>query len=171
MSEPMPQSERGIRHLGSPIRKAGDPQCYGTMSVGAHAGIVTSIIVGVSVMSLGVIQRDTKLRVGKHNRIEAHHVGIGPARMIRLEHQVGIGKPPCHLDKLVGYSKRVFGLPDDQICVPASPHGSEELLVVAKPSPERHGTFVMFSNFGAQRTKTMRRDQRSSKTKLNVQLL
>ena len=113
MPEPMPQFERGIRHLRSLIRKAGDPQCYGAVSIGAHAGIVPPIIVGVSVMSLGVIQRDPTLGVSKHDRIEPHHVGIRPARVIRFKHEIGIGQPPGHIDKLVGYCKRVLGLPDD----------------------------------------------------------
>ena len=64
-------------------------------------------------MSLGVIQRDATLRISKHYRIEPHHVGICPARVIRFQHEIGIGQPLGHIDKLVGYSKRVLGLPDD----------------------------------------------------------
>src|SRR3984957_1782462 len=55
--------------------------------------------------------------------------------------------------------------------VPAPPHGSEELLVVAKPSSECDGTFVVFGNFGAQRTKTARCDQGTPQTEPDIKLL
>ena len=58
MPDPMPQFERGFRHLCSLIRKSGDPQRYGTMTIGAHTGIVTAIIVGVGVMSFEGNRRD-----------------------------------------------------------------------------------------------------------------
>ena len=75
----MPKFERGNRHLCRLLRKAGDPQRDGAVSVGANAGIVTSIVVSVSVMSLGVIQRDATLGVSKRNRIEAQSRGNSPS--------------------------------------------------------------------------------------------
>ena len=57
---------------------------------------------GVSVMSLGVIQRDAKLGVGKHNRIEAHHVGFSSANDApRASGRDRRAAPTC---ELVGYS-------------------------------------------------------------------
>jgi hypothetical protein len=97
---------------GCPCRllgEAGDPQGYRAVSVRTHTGVVTSVLVGMRMMSVRVVKVDAALCIGERRGDEPRYVRSGPTGVAGLENEVLVCNLLCNIDELFGQNKRLPG--------------------------------------------------------------